>query len=96
MFFPPSPRHLSRERAAQLAELNRQVRALLATDPQARIVVLGAGGLSGLRDLTARSLPVGGKAFERVWVSAGLEAGADSLRLDVPADPTRQVLHLQP
>ena len=86
----------ARERVARSRELDRLVRARLATDPRARIVVLGAGPLSSLVDLTARSLPAGAKAAERVWVSNAVLAEFEELHLDLPAaKPAQQVLQLQ-
>lgn len=95
-----TPSTVARERSAQVGEINRQVRTLLDADPRARLVVLGAGGLTGLVDLTARSLPAGGNASERVWVSQALLEEFNSVRLDSPtgptANPAQQVLQLRP
>jgi hypothetical protein len=92
---PPVDRN---ERAAQAREFNRLVRAKFAAEPRARVVVLGAGGLEGLVDLTARALPPGAKAGERVWVSAAVLEDFGNVRLDLPsqAQPASQVLQLQP
>ena len=95
-----TPSTVARERIAQADELNRQVRARLDAEPRARLVVLGAGGLAGLVDLTARSLPAGGNATERVWVSPALLEEFDSVRLENPTgrfvNPVQQVLQLRP
>jgi hypothetical protein len=90
----------ARERTAQAGELNRQLRARLATAPSARVVVLGAAGLDGVVDLTARSLPARVEAAERVWVSPALLHDTHGVRLVLPAapkaKPAEQVLHVQP
>ena len=95
-----APSTIARERSAQSAELNRIVRARLAADPRARLVVLGAAGVDGLVDLTARSLPAGTAAAERVWVSPAVLEEFQRATLDIPTapkpDPARQVLRLQP
>jgi hypothetical protein len=95
-----TPSTNARERAAQAQELNRLVRARLAAEPQARLVVLGAAGIDGLVDLTARSLPTAGGDAERVWVSAAMLEEFDRVQLELPnaakPDPSKQVLQLQP
>jgi hypothetical protein len=95
-----TPSKDARERATQLGELNRQVRARLSADPRARVVVLGATGLHGLVDLTARSLPAGVESAERTWVSPAMLQEIAGVRLEMPtapkAKPAEQVLHVQP
>jgi Tol biopolymer transport system component len=90
----------SRERAVQADAINRLVRTRLATDPNARLVVLGHVGLDGLVDLTARALPEGVASTERVWVSAAVLADFADARVEMPlapkARPAQQVLQLQP
>jgi hypothetical protein len=89
-----------RERIAQTDELRRLVRASLSADPRARLVVLGAAGLDGLVDLTARSLPAGVDSTERVWVSPAVLEEFERVRLEMPrtpqTKPVRQVLQLLP
>ena len=95
-----TPSNTPRERVAQSDELNRLVRTRLSADPRARLVVLGAAGLDGLVDLTARELPAGVVAAERVWVSASVLLEFDSVRIELPGapkvTPMQQVLQLLP
>jgi hypothetical protein len=95
-----TPSSDARERAAQVGELNRLVRARLAAEPRARLVVLGATGIDGLVDLTARSLPTAGGDAERIWVSPAMLEEFERVQLDIPgapkSKPAQQVLQLQP
>lgn len=95
-----TPSTLARERDAQAAALNRVVRERLAADPLARLVVLSATRIDGLADLTARSLPAGTEAAERVWASPALLQEFERVMLEIPGgarpQPAQQVLQLQP
>jgi len=95
-----TPSTIARERVAQVDELNRQIRARLSAEPRARLVVLGATGVDGLVDLTARSLPSGVDSAERVWVSPAVLQEFEGVRLEIPgtprAKPLQQVLQLLP
>lgn len=100
MLLTATPSTIARERVAQADELNRLVRARLSADPRARLVVLGAAGLAGLVDLTARNLPAGVTSAERIWVSESVLQEFDSVRVKRPGapkvKPAQQVLQLKP